>query len=205
MGYITNWKGAGPVKLSWRPDSRFSKPRSRFLHNAGLSSCLQGPCTGWQTLLLYLKTKRGTVVAYSWPGGLTVRNNPNRSWQQLGKEGKSFQFSTCEDLLCFLPDTGEAGKREVHLLQNLDNCRVPCELLFEVCSWTAKFAKHKGTWESHHWSGQSPNLVRVVSYSHSLCTRHERMSPSFASWTNLFLNNLEKDSNYKERTWLQIH
>lgn len=108
-------------------------------------------------------------------------------YPQLEKGDKSFQFVTCEGLLCFLPDTGEAGKWGLHLLQNLDNFKAPYELLSKVWSWKAEFAKPKGTWESHHCSGQSPSLVWVVSHSHSLCTRHERMSPSLASWTNCSL------------------
>lgn len=159
--------------------------------------------SGWTSLFFsvkcYLKCPRRTVVycfgIHSWESE-TNHSSCYILRLALFSSGNFFFF-----LL------GRQGRGGLDLLQNLDSCRVPYELLFKVCSWTAVFAKPKGTQESHHWSGQSPsiNWVTQCGVSGVSCKRHERMSPSFASWTDLFLNNLEKDSKHEERTWLQIH
>lgn len=119
-------------------------------------------------------------------------------YHQLGKETDHPILLHAQPALFFSRYWG-GRQGGLQLLRNVDTCRVPYELLFKLCSWTAELAEPKGTWQSH-----SPGLD-----SHPVwCERHlsptthvqamlERVLPPSASWSNLFLNDLV---HYEERT-----
>lgn len=119
-------------------------------------------------------------------------------YPQLGKGDKSFQFATSEGLLCFIPILGRQARQAYIFCRIWITAGFPMSCFSKSAPGQPSSQNLKAPERATTGLGSHPVwcewCLTLTTYSHNLCKRHERMSPSFVSWTDLFLNNLEKDS-----------